>query len=72
MLLFGLCSLAAAARGKGFLAGLLLIPCLIKPHLFLLVPVAMLMYRRWGYFAGGVVGTALPPALGGSANTSDC
>jgi len=59
VLLFAACSLALAARGKDFEAGLILTMCLIKPHLFVLVPVAMIAHRRWRFVLGGVVGSAV-------------
>jgi hypothetical protein len=45
-------SLWLARRGHDFSAGILLALCASKPHLFVLVPVVLLVYRRWRYVAG--------------------
>jgi len=46
------------APRRPFLAGLLLSLCTIKFHLFLLVPVAVLLHRQWRYLAGALTGCA--------------
>ncbi|MGH9672982.1 MAG: glycosyltransferase family 87 protein [Bryobacteraceae bacterium] len=51
-------SVLLAARGRDFGAGLVLALCSIKFHLFLLVPVAVLLHRRWGILKGGLAGGA--------------
>jgi hypothetical protein len=43
-------------KREDFVGGLLLSLCSIKFHLFLLVPVVLLMHRRWRAIAGGTVG----------------
>ncbi len=47
-----------AAGGRDFAAGLLLSLGAIKIHLFVLVPVALILHRRWRFLAGGVCGGA--------------
>jgi hypothetical protein len=49
--------LGLAARRHDFAAGLLLALCAVKPHLLLLVPVALLAHRRWGIVRGAVIGS---------------
>lgn len=49
-------SLRSAERGKDFQAGLALSLCAIKPHLLILVPVALVAQRRWGILKGGLAG----------------
>ena len=49
-------ALRSAERGKDFQAGLALSLCAIKPHLLILVPVALLTQRRWGVLKGGLAG----------------
>jgi hypothetical protein len=57
-LVLGLASAAylQLERKRDFSAGLLLSLCSIKAHLFLLVPVVLLLRRRWAALAGGVSG----------------
>lgn len=50
-------------HGKDFRAGLLLSLCAIKPHLVVLVPVALVAQRRWGVMKGGLAGGAALFAL---------
>jgi len=45
-------------RGRDFAAGLLLSICAIKIHLFGLVPVVLLLHKRWTVLAGGALGGA--------------
>jgi len=52
-------SLWLARRGHDFSAGLLLALCASKPQLFVLVPVVLLVYRRWRYVAGAALSLAL-------------
>jgi hypothetical protein len=52
-------SVLAARRGRDFLAGLLLALCSIKFHLFVLVPLAVILRRRWGILKGGAAGGAV-------------
>ncbi len=49
--------LLLASRGRDVAAGLLLALCTTKPHLFLLVPVALLAQRRWRLLVSAVIGT---------------
>lgn len=57
-------------RGRDFAAGLLFSLCAIKPHLFVLAPVALAAHRKWRVLAGGAAGGAalalLSFAAGGS------
>jgi len=48
-------SLWLARRGHDFAGGVLLALCASKPHLFLLVPLVLLLYRRWRFAAGAAV-----------------
>ncbi len=52
-------ALVLVRRGRDFPAGLLLALCAIKIHLFVLVPVALLLHRRWRILQGGLAGGAL-------------
>jgi hypothetical protein len=45
-------------RGRGFVAGLLLALCTIKLHFLILIPLALLLGRRWKVIGGGVAGMA--------------
>jgi len=62
-------SLILAGRGRDYEAGVLLALCAIKPHLFVLWPVAVVLHRRWrvltGAFAGGLVVLVLNYVAGG-------
>ena len=49
-------SLTYARQGKDVKSGLALALCAIKFHLFLLVPVAVAVRRRWGILAGAAFG----------------
>jgi len=44
-------------RGRDVPAGLLLALCTAKPHLFLLLPVALVARRRWRLLASASAGT---------------
>ena len=46
-------------RGRNLAAGLLLSLCAIKFHLFLLIPLLLLVKRRWRILGGAALGTAL-------------
>jgi hypothetical protein len=50
-------ALLLANRGRDVAAGLLLALCTTKPHLFLLVPVALVAQRRWRLLASAIFGT---------------
>jgi Glycosyltransferase family 87 len=43
---------------RDFAAGLLLALCTAKPHLFVLVPLALMAHRRWRMLCGAAFGTA--------------
>jgi hypothetical protein len=49
--------LLLANRGRDISAGLLLALCTMKPHLFLLVPVALAAQRRWRLLGSAIAGT---------------
>jgi len=68
LLLFLGAAMLLARRKRDFLAGLLLSLCAIKFHLFALLPVALLLHRRWRMLAGGAIGIALLTALGAIMN----
>lgn len=57
-----------ARKKEDFSAGLVLSLCAFKPHLFLFVPVLLLIKRRWRMIGGGVAGTAGLTALGLTVN----
>jgi hypothetical protein len=63
-------ALLVANRGRDVAAGLLLALCTMKPHLFLLVPVALVAQRRWRLLVSAIVGTlgllAISTAVAGS------
>jgi len=52
-------SLRLSEKGKDFASGLVLSLCAIKFHLFVLVPVVVLIHKRWRLLAGGVAGGAV-------------
>ncbi len=56
LLLFCSLSLAFAERGWDLAAGLVLSLCAIKAHLFLPVPLAVILWKRWRILAGGAAG----------------
>ncbi len=64
LLVFVGVSVLLTRRGKDFLAGLVLSLCAIKFHLFLFVPVLLLMKRRWRLISGGICGGAVLACLG--------
>jgi hypothetical protein len=51
-------------RGRDFAAGLALSLCAIKFHLFLFLPLLLLLKKRWRILGGGACGTILLTALG--------
>ena len=53
-------------RGRDFAAGLLLALCSIKFHMFLLLPLVLLIHRRWAVLRGGLVGGAILLAIASS------
>jgi hypothetical protein len=46
-------------RNRSFLAGLVLALCSIKFHLFLLLPVALIVHKQWRVLWGGLAGGAV-------------
>jgi hypothetical protein len=59
-LMLALClagALRLAAKRHDFAAGLVLALCTAKPHLFVLVPLALLAHRRWKIIYGATIGT---------------
>ncbi len=61
-------SILLTRKNKEFSAGLVLSLCAYKFHLFLLVPVLLLMKRRWRTLGGGVCGIAGLAAIGAIVN----
>ena len=57
-------SVLLARRKCDFLSGLVLSLCAIKFHLFLFVPLLLLLKKRWEMLGGAAAGTALLTALG--------
>jgi hypothetical protein len=51
-------------RGRDFSAGLVFSLCAIKAHLFVLVPLALLLHRKWRVLGGGAASGAVLAALG--------
>ena len=51
-------------RGLDFAAGLLLSPLAIKFHLFLFLPLALLLKKRWSTLTGALVGLGAATLLG--------
>lgn len=56
VLLAAAIAIEAMRRQQDFAAGLLLSLCAIKIHLFALVPIVLVLHRRWGVLQGGSVG----------------
>jgi hypothetical protein len=57
-------SILLTRKNKDFAAGLLLSLCAYKFHIFLFIPVMLLLKRRWRTLGGGLCGTAALTALG--------
>jgi hypothetical protein len=64
-------SILLTRRRLDFWAGLLLSLCAIKFHLFLFLPILLLLKRRWRILGGAASGTALLTALGALAAGPD-
>ncbi len=64
-------SILLIRRNRDLPAGLVLSLCAFKFHLFLFVPVLLLMKRRWKIVGGGVAGTAALTLLGMIVNGPD-
>jgi len=58
ILIFTLAATALIVRRQDFAGGLLFALCAVKPHLFFLVPFALVRLRRWRALAGGLAGGA--------------
>ncbi len=58
VLLFCALFIVLAGHGRDWLAGACLSLCLIKFHLFVFVPIAILAQRRWRVLLGGMAGSA--------------
>jgi hypothetical protein len=56
VLLAAALAIEAMRRDRDVLAGLLFALCSVKVHLFLLLPVALLLHKRWRVLGGGVLG----------------
>ena len=56
LLFFASLSLILARRNLDFWAGMALSLCAIKPHLFILMPLVLILQRRWRIVAGSAVG----------------
>ncbi|MEO8028504.1 MAG: glycosyltransferase family 87 protein [Bryobacteraceae bacterium] len=59
-ILLSLClagTLLLAKNHQDWAAGLVLALCTAKPHLFVLVPLALIVHRRWSIVYGAIVGT---------------
>ena len=63
LLLFCSVSLVCIEKDWDLLAGLALAACAIKPHLFVLTPLAAVFFKRWRVLLGGAIGGALLIAL---------
>jgi hypothetical protein len=57
-------SILLTRQKRNFLAGMLLSLCAIKFHLFLFVPLLLLLKRRWSILGGGAAGTAILTLFG--------
>jgi Glycosyltransferase family 87 len=64
-------SILLTRRKMEFLAGLVLSLCAIKFHLFLFIPLLLLVKRRWRILGGAASGTALLAGLGVLVNGVD-
>jgi Glycosyltransferase family 87 len=62
-LVFASAAIFAMRGGRDFLAGILFALCAVKPHLFVLVPLVLVIHRRWRVLAGGAVGGATLVAI---------
>src|SRR5579871_1556315 len=63
LMLFCSISLACIEKDWDLLAGLALAACAIKPHLFVMTPLAAVFFKRWRVLAGGAIGGAVLIAL---------
>lgn len=57
--------------GREFLAGLVLSLAAIKFHLLVMIPVALILHRRWAFLRGGLVGGAALLVLSAVADGFD-
>jgi len=63
LMLFCSLSLACVEREHDLLGGLALSVCAIKPHLFILTPLAAIFFKRWRTLWGEVIGGAILAAI---------
>jgi len=63
LLFFASLSVILARRKLDFWAGMALCLCAIKPHLFILMPLVVILQRRWRILAGAAVGGTILLAL---------
>jgi hypothetical protein len=61
-------SILLTRKNRDFAAGLVLSLCACKFHIFLFIPVLLLLKRRWRILGGGLCGTLALTALGLIAN----
>ncbi|HVO97391.1 MAG TPA: glycosyltransferase family 87 protein [Bryobacteraceae bacterium] len=64
LLMFTGASILLTRRRRDFLAGAVLSLCAIKFHLFLLLPLLLLVKKRWRILAGAAAGTATLALIG--------
>jgi len=57
-------SILLTRKGKDFAAGMILSLCAIKFHLFLFLPVMLVLTKRWRTLGGAACGTSVLTALG--------
>jgi hypothetical protein len=59
LLLFWSLSLVRIEKDWDLLAGLALSLCAVKPHVFILTPLAAIFFKRWRVLLGGAIGAVL-------------
>ncbi len=69
--ILGAAILLMRRKNRDFAAGLVLSLCAFKFHLFLFVPLLLLLKRRWTIVSGGIAGTAALTLLGMLVNGAD-
>ncbi|MEO5925608.1 MAG: glycosyltransferase family 87 protein [Bryobacteraceae bacterium] len=57
-------SILLTRTGRDFTSGMVLSLCILKPHLFVFIPILLLIKKRWSMVAGGIAGTAALTLLG--------
>jgi hypothetical protein len=63
VLCFATLSIVLLRRNRPFLAGLVLALCAIKFHIFILVPLAILLHRKWRMLQGWLTGAGILTAI---------